>query len=465
MTIGGSLGRVFRLLFRTIESKDLRRRRLQSIIQGAITSLGGRVISLLVTFLSVPLTINYLGPERYGAWVTLGSLLAWVQMVDLGLGNGLTNAISTALGQDKPELVRVHISNAMFVFSLIAAATGLISALAWPLIDWTAIFGLTSETARSEISGAMAAALTIFLLQFPLSLAGRVYVAMQDGRIANYWGMAGSVLSLLSLLAVTYTHGGLLSLVIAVSGMWLLVNIISTLWLFTVHRRALAPSLSCLDTASMRALGSIGSKFFLIQIMGMVTFQTDTLVISHYLGAANVPQYSLTYSLFNYTTLPHSLLFSYLWAAYSEAIARNDIAWVKRTFHTSLLVGTAFTCVGAVVLLFIAQRFVTWWSGGHVIPSSHLVEWMAVWSVVNAFTIPMACLLASAAHLRTQTMYSAVATALNIVLSIILVQRWGVTGVIAGTVVSYVVFICGPLILDAELLLRRLARRPATAAT
>jgi hypothetical protein len=41
-------------------------------------------------------------------------------------------------------------------------------------------------------------------------------------------------------------------------------------------------------------------------------------------------------------------------------------------------------------------------------------------------------------------------------LSIVLIQSWGVSGVIAGTVIAYIIFICFPIALDALLLLRKL---------
>ena len=453
-----SVGETIRLVFLRVDGGDHRRRRLVGLIQGVVTSLGNRVIGILVSFLSVPLTINYLGQERYGIWITLGSLLAWLQLTDLGMGNGLTNAVTTAVGQDRHDLVRVHISTALFVLTVIAFATGVIGALAWPWIDWGAVFGVQTPLARAEIGPAMAAALIIALLQFPLSVTGKVYIAYQEGRIGSYWGMGGNVVSLIALLIVTHTQGGLVWLVIALSGSGLLVNLTSGTWVFLHHKPFLAPRIDCIKVASMKQLSHVGLMFFLIQIMGLIMFQTDNFVISHYLGAAAVPPYSLTYSLFNYTSLIQSLFFSYLWAAYTEAIARKDIAWVKTTFHLNLGLSTASTLIMAAMLVFIAQPFIGWWAGAAVEPPLDLVLWMAAWSVINAFTSPVGCLLASASHLRAQVLYSAAGAICNIVLSVTLVRSLGITGVIIGTVLAYIVFVCIPCILDAELLLRKLAR-------
>ena len=451
-----SVGDAFRLLFGRITIEDHRKRRVLNIVQSVVTNLGNKSVSVLVSFLSVPLTIRYLGPEQYGAWVTIGSLLAWLSLTDFGLGNGLTNAVTSAVGEDRPDLARMHLSNGIFLLTAIAGVTGLVVLLAWPFIDWAALFGIKSEAARAEIGPAMAAALSIFLLQFPLGVASKVYLAYQEGRIGNYWGAAGNILSLVALVIVTHTHGGLIWLVIALSGTSLMVNIANNLWLFVLHRPILSPRLRHVDFRAMRSLGKVGGKFFLIQIMALVVFQTDNLVVGHFLGSARVPEYSLTYALFNYTSLPQTALFSYLWAAYTEAIARKDIAWVSRTFRLNLVLGMAFTAVTVLVIAFIAKPFIGWWAGPTVVPATALIVWMAAWSLINAFSNPIACLLASAAQLRAQIVYGAFSTVSNVVLSIYLVQRWGVEGVIAATVISYAIFVCGPTYIDSQHLLGRL---------
>ncbi len=443
-------------LFGPITAVDHRRRRLLTLVQSAATSMGQKLVGIVVSFVSVPLTIGYLGREQYGAWVSIGSLLAWMALSDFGLGSSLNNAVTTAAGQDRPDLVRMHLSNGLFVLTVIAAGFGLVAAVAWPYIDWATIFGVTSASARAEIGPAMAVALGIFLLQVPLSMAGKIYLAYQEGRLGTYWGAAGNLLSLVALVIVTQTHGGLVALVIALAGSGLLINVASNLWMFLHHRPVLRPHLRHVRTAEMGALGRVGSKFFLIQIMALVTFQTDNLVISHYLGAAQVPEYSLTYSLFSYTSLPQSVLFGYLWAAYTEAIARKDIDWVAKTFRLNLFGGLAFTGVGIAAVALIARPFIGWWAGPDVEPSFALIAWVAAWSLINAFTNPVACLLAAASHLKGQLIYSGLATVSNLALSVFLVQRWGVDGVIAATVLSYAVFVCGPVYLDAEVLLRKL---------
>jgi O-antigen/teichoic acid export membrane protein len=454
-----SISSSLRVALGRTELTDHRHRRLVSIVQGVVTGLASRVVGIVISLLSVPLTIGYLGPERYGVWILLSSLLAWVRLADLGIGSGLTSAIAAALGSERPDLVRAHVSTAFALLSAISVVLGLFVVLVWPWIDWNGIFGINAEDARLETPPAVAASISIFLLAFPLSVVGTSYNAVQEGRLANYWGMAGNVASLLALIVVTHTRGGLVWLVLAVSGAGLVMNILSGVWFFTRCKPGMAPQIRAIQRESIRGLMQIGIPFFLIQIMALVVFQTDNLIIGHFLGAAQVPSYSLTYNLFGYTSIVQSVGFSYFWVAYTDAIVRRDIDWVRRTFRLNLALSLGFTLAAVVPLIFIARPFVSMWTGGAVIPSLDLVLWIAAWSMINALCSPIASLLAAGSQMKAQLIYGAAAMVTNVFLSIYLVKLWGVTGTIAATVMAYAIFVCIPTIVDSELLLRRLRLR------
>lgn len=67
-----------------------------------------------MVFISVPLTLRYLGTERYGLWMTISSVIAVLGFSDLGLNNGLLNGISQANGTNDRELARRYVSSAFF---------------------------------------------------------------------------------------------------------------------------------------------------------------------------------------------------------------------------------------------------------------------------------------------------------------------------------------------------------------
>jgi O-antigen/teichoic acid export membrane protein len=447
---------VLRSALGRIEESDHPGRRRRGIVQGFVTGLGSRGVGFLVSFLSVPLTIGYLGKERYGVWILLSSLLAWVRLADLGVSPGLRTAITSALGSGRPDLVRILLSTAFALLCTIAAVLGLLAAVAWPWINWVALFGITTEEARAEIGPAIATSIGFFLLAFPLSITAVTYDALQQGKLQNYWGMAGNIASLVALIVVTRFHGGLVRLVMVISGTGLIVNILSSIWLFARYKPLFAPRPQAVQISSVRRLLNSGGTFFLIQIVSLIIFQTGNFIVAKFTGSTNVPSYSLTYTLFSYSYLPQTILFNYLWVAYADAIARRDIEWVARTLKRVLSFSLGFTLAVVVPLIFIARPFIQFWTRNAVMPPFDLVYWMAAWSMINAFCSPIACVLAAADHMKAQLIYAAVAAAVSIVLSIVLIKSWGVSGVIAGTVISYLIVVCGPTSIDTHLLLRKL---------
>lgn len=82
---------------------------------------------------------------------------------------------------------------------------------------------------------------------------------------------------------------------------------------------------------------------------------------------------------------------------------------------------------------------------------------MAVWSVISGFMTAESCLLAAVNRTREQGMLSVVAAAVNVALSIVLVQRIGAVGVIAGTILSYLLV----LVVPQSLMVRSVLRGPA----
>jgi O-antigen/teichoic acid export membrane protein len=432
------------------QSSDLRTKRLVGMIQGVTTSIGNKMLGFVITFVSVPLTIHYLGAERFGAWVVIGSALAWLGLTDFGLGHGLTNAVTTAASQERTDLVRMHLSNFMLLMVLVALGIAPILFLAATHLDLANLFGVHTPLAIHELNVAVLLSIGFFLLRMPISLSGRVYNAYQEGRIANYWGAAGNIANLVCLVAVTRTGGGLPMLVLAMNGAGLLIELGNTVWLFTKHRPAVRPGFRYVNRAEMHAISKVGVQFFIITAMALVTFQTDTLIIAHFLGSEAVPRYSVAYALFNYATLPQAMMFPYLWAAYNEAITRGDMAWVRKTFRLNVTLGVVATSLVAGFMLLICRPFILWWAGPLAVPTLPLATTMVAWVIINAFTNPIACLLAAASHLRNQIRYSALATVSNLLLSLYFVTKFGPTGVIGSTVISYLVFVAGRLMSRLE---------------
>jgi len=60
-----------------------------------------KFLAIVLSYLSIPLMIKYLGNVQYGIWSTLLSIMSWISLFDIGIGNGLRNKVSESLGKEK----------------------------------------------------------------------------------------------------------------------------------------------------------------------------------------------------------------------------------------------------------------------------------------------------------------------------------------------------------------------------
>jgi O-antigen/teichoic acid export membrane protein len=424
-----------------------------------VTSLGTRVLAAAVALVTVPLTVRYLGAERYGLWVIVGSVVAWLSLADLGVGSALTNLLARCHGQDRPDQARRHVASAFWLLVVVAATVGVAAWTIWPLVDWASLLNVTAAQARAEASPAMAVAVTLFLLALPLSLVPKIYSAYQEGSTANLWAGAGSLLGLAAIVAAVHLRLEVAWIVVAAAGSPLAAGAASALWLFARRMPWLRPDPRAVARDSLAALSRGGGMFLVVQVAVMLIMHTDNLIVSRFLGAAAVTPYDVAWRLFQLTILPQTVVFPYLWPAYGEAFARGDHAWIRRTFIANLALAAGSALLLSLPLVLAGPAIIRAWAGKAALPPAGLLGWMAAWSVLNATLSAVACLLNAAGRIRGQMAYGLATAIANIVLSVALVQRYGSPGVIAATVIAFLAFNVGPCALEGWSVIRSLRRR------
>jgi O-antigen/teichoic acid export membrane protein len=435
--------------------RDHRERRSRGLFQGTVSALVGRVLTIFVSVVSVPLTIRYLGGERYGAWVTIASVLTFLSITDFGLAASLTNALGKAQAKDAHGQGQRLVSSALLMLSLIAVVILILGNALAPRIATFLFPNLQSPVARAEIVPSVMIALSIFALNLPLIISARALAAHQETAIANLWNMAGSLSNLAALLVVIWFRGGLPWLVLGCFGVGLVANLTCAVWLFGFHKPWLCPKLASVDSALVSALFSDGWKFFVIGIGWMVNYQTDNVVIAHFLGAAQVTPYAVTFSLFAIATGLQTLAYPSLWPAYTEAFAQRDYEWIRKTLRSNFKFSFFSTIVIVGVLTIFAGQIIRLWAGAVAVPPFSVIVFMALWRLMLSTLLAGSCLLNATGHLKGMTIYGTITAVVNLTLSILLAKIYGITGVIAATVIAFGVANYIPTFVEVRSVLRR----------
>jgi O-antigen/teichoic acid export membrane protein len=139
-----------------------------------------------------------------------------------------------------------------------------------------------------------------------------------------------------------------------------------------------------------------------------------------------------------------SMLIAPLWPAYSEALARGDVQWVRETLGRSMLVVLAVSLPVNTVLVIMGPQILRLWVGPQVVAPALLLVGLGSWALLNSLCGTLAIFLNGVGFIRIQAICSALMAVSNVTLSIYLTHHIGISGVIYGTIVSQIIFMLIP---------------------
>jgi O-antigen/teichoic acid export membrane protein len=420
------------------------RDRGQRVALTFLTSLGARVITVITNIATVPLLVNHLGQERYGVWLTLSSLIAYFSFADLGLGNGLLNAVSEAHARDDKELARGYVSSAFFMLMGLAATAGLFLALVFPWVPWSALFSTHSKLATSEAAPATLVFILLFLVQVPFTIVQRVNLAYQEGHVNGMFQATGSLLSLGCVFLSVALGAALPWIVLSLTGAPLIAVVLNWMNLFRRSHRDISPSPRFVNQVAVRRLIRLGVLFWGLQITMAVAFSSDYIVAAQLLGPEAVTQLGVPSQMFNLVLSILSMFFMPLWPAYAESILRGDHLWIRVWMLRSLKIAFAFVGPIMVVMVLLAENLLRWWVGEAVHASLALLLGLATWTLLATIGNAISMLLNAANVVRFQLVVAFAMAVTAITLKILLAPQFGIEGIVWGTVLAYGLVSLGP---------------------
>lgn len=416
------------------ESRSKERYRRIALSSGA--AIAARGIGVVTSLISVPLTLHYLGTEQYGLWMTISSVIAALAFADLGMGNGLVNAISEAHGRSDNTSIQKSVSSAFFLLSGIASIMLLLVGSSYYFIPWDRVYNLNSASAIKDAGPTTVIIIIGFALNMPLGIVQRVQMGYQEGYLGNFWTGCGAIFGLLAVLLAIYCEAGLPWLALAMTGGPLLATLLNWHYLFSRPRRWLLPKWRNFDRFTSAILAKTGGMFLVLQVCAVLGNASDNIVIAHVIGVSAVSGYAVTQKLFSITQIAQYFI-APLWPAFGEAMARNDYAWAHRALNRALLFSAVLGLFSALPLCIYGKQIIAIWVGTQMEPSSMLLVGFGFSVLLAGYGGVMSAFLNNGVLLRGQTRFYMAASLFALALKLALAAKFNVAGVIWATVIGY----------------------------
>jgi O-antigen/teichoic acid export membrane protein len=372
-------------------------------------------------------------------WLTISSLITWMSMTDFGLaGTALVNVLAETSGREDRKGAQEYSASAFWALSGISGVAAILCLSTFRFIPWRAVFRVSAATSTHELQLAVALTLFFFVLNFPLSMQNSIYSAYQDGFLANIWGIGTNSASLVALVFVSLTHGGLPQLVLALSGTRALIAVINYVYMFRRYDW-LAPAPSAVRWVCVKRLFSLGGKYLVTQLASLGIYQSQPIIITQMLGPAKVVIFVVAYKII---ALPMDLCFMATQpfiSAFGEAKARTDWKWIRGAYRNATKASLTFGLPTLAVVVLIAKPVIRIWAGAAAVPSTSLICWLGIYSAIGIWLMAAGQLLIGLERVNPLAI-SLVLCSLGVIgFGIALSPHWGLTGIAFGMALSKVV--------------------------
>jgi O-antigen/teichoic acid export membrane protein len=409
----------------------------QRFLAGIVSGAGSIVVKVALNVLLVPVMIHFLGVEIYGLYVLLLGLGELSFILDMGFTAAIVKALGASRTAGHSEESQSYLKIGQGLYSILALLSLTIGIGLTPLcLHLFHISPLFVETARL--------AFILVVIECALSLYTAYYRAILTAHCLHQWSNIGDtlfvVLSSLAGLAFLFTGHGLVPIFAVRLVASLMRSILLVIQVTKVEPKALFPK-ATLKLSTLKEISRLSFHSFVVNCSVFVSHKIDNFVIGLFLSLRMVGYYEIVFRFLSIAQQTSSKICEGVFPVYTRMLSLNQSEQVRYFF-----LGMSNFCnfvVSALLLLtvyYYPELFQLFSAGKIPIQATLPVLAIAVpcvWSGV--LQIPAGYYLFVSGKQRYLSVSSVLAALANLILSLILVCRFGIIGVALGTFIPQLI--------------------------
>jgi O-antigen/teichoic acid export membrane protein len=271
-------------------------------------------------------------------------------------------------------------------------------------------------------------------LGFPFGVFGGVLEGLQRFYLLNFTGICSTTVRAL-LIVLALRHGqGLLTVALITVSMPLVSGLVNGI---VVHRiLPLRLAITNVNRNSLRRIASYSSSTFIILVSWRLRFKTDAMVIGTFISSAAITYFAIGSRLVDYAGEVVSGLAQVFVPMSSKSDATGDLAGLRKIFVAGNRVCALVIFPMTAILVILGKSVIEAWVGARYVATSYPVLLVLLFptTLMLAQSASGRVLFGMARH-RTLAIVTLLEGSANLLLSILLVRRFGILGDAVGTAI------------------------------
>lgn len=393
--------------------------------------VGSQILITSLSFLSRTVFIYTLGVEYLGINGLFTSLLLMLSIAEAGIGSAIMYSLYKPVADQDEDKMLVLMKLYRKIYRVIAAVVLVLGLLLMPALPF-----LTKGVEVEHLHGIFLLFLLNTSLPYLFQHKSSFLHVCQKGYIVTAVYTIATLLSTVMKVGVLYwTKNYLLFLTVE-----FVINMISAMVLASIVDR-MYPILKSnvqghLDRETKQNIVKNVKAIVLQRIGNYVVTGADNLIISTFISVAAVGIYSNYVMLIEICRNLINQVFNNMYHSIGNLIAKESREKIFSVFKATLLVNFWLYSLLSIGLLLLLEPFIRLWIGNdYILPSSMLGLLVALFyerGMRNSITT-----VKTTSGIFHEDRYVPLCQAvLNIVLSLLLVQVYGMSGIFVGTLIS-----------------------------
>lgn len=409
----------------------------KKIFRNTLVNSSGKLLSFALQIFIVTYLIKTLGTESYGVFVLVLALVAGTNLLESGFGLSVTKYVAEYKARGDSESILKIVNTNMLVATAIGAgfAAVLIVINEFFLQRIFNIPGQLLNDARMLVRVLVPLVMIeLWCVSLVRVAEGYQHFALARGMEIVRWLMR----AVFSYIAVKAGFG-----LVGVGAAYLIAGFIALAVIYfsvIVRNPELRLSPSMCDRGSFKTIFGFSAWLFLSKLFAFLSYRINVIVLGIFLPVEAITFYNVAFKVYEFLHYGLSLVASTLVPVVSELEAAMDkrriaMLFERATRYSVVLLWPVFMLAyiytGDVIALWMGQGF----ESSVTLARLFIVSIFAVAVVSSGGEM-----MVGVNRLKELLKFNAAATAVNMSVSIYLVQRIGAPGVVTGTVAgSYLI--------------------------
>lgn len=407
---------------------------MSQLKKGAILSYCSIFLTTAVGLVLTPYIIRSLGKSEYGLYTLIGSFVAYLSMMDLGLNNAIIRFVALFRVKNQKEDEENFLATIMLIYAVIAFVVVLLGLIIYYNLDSIFVSSLNKDQLlRVKLM------FLILIFDLTISLPGGAFVAICSAYehfvFPRVITILKYVLRAISIFITLYFGGGAISIILVDTCLNILMIIVMAAYSFKVLKVRF--KLHKLSRTLVKKVFSYSIWSFVMFLIGQMMWSSGQLLLGIKVNTTTVAVYSIGVMLGTYYGAFSTAISSVFLPRATKMIIENSLD--EQTLMMSKIGRLSYFVLMFILIGFLSfgKQFIILWVG-----KSFLDSWSIALLIMVSYTIPLiqnfANSLIEAKNLVFQKaiMYGGFIS-IGLILGYFLIPYYGAFGMIFGLCVGW----------------------------